>query len=122
MTDMSERQPLDLPSRRVEFGAPFLVEIRPERDRVVVVPRGELDLATVEVLAAELDGLVSRGFDAIVLDLRALVFMDSSGLRLVVAQTGRPDVKVTLIDGEDAVSRIFDITGTRPALPFEPGP
>jgi anti-sigma B factor antagonist len=97
----------------------FDVEIRPARERVIVTPRGELDLATVDELQAVLDSLVSRGFTAIVLDLRALDFMDSAGLRLVLGQTARTDAALTLIDGAEPVSRLFDLTGVRKALPFE---
>jgi anti-anti-sigma factor len=110
------------PARLDAVPAPFTVEIRPERHRVVVVPHGDLDLASVGGLADELDGLVGRGFDAIVLDLRELTFMDSTGLRLVIEQSARSDAKVTLIDGAEPVSRLFDLTGMRPALPLEDHP
>ena len=44
--------------------------------------RGELDLAT----APELERLLEeRGGDEVVVDLRALEFMDSSGVRVLVA-------------------------------------
>jgi anti-sigma B factor antagonist len=86
---------------------------------VIVVPHGELDLATVEILRAEFDGLVSRGFASIVLDLRGLEFLDSTGLRFILEQTAGAQVAVTLIDGDAAVSKLFDVTGTRSSLPFE---
>src|SRR4051794_8096219 len=63
---------------------PFAIEVRPARERVVVAPRGELDLATTEGLEAEIDGLVNAGFAEIVLDLRGLSFIDSTGLCLVL--------------------------------------
>ena len=60
-----------------------------ERDgRAIVVPRGELDLAT----APELDALVNERLDAgqdVVIDLRELAFMDSTGLRVLVAAHAR---------------------------------
>ena len=46
-------------------------------------PRGELDLVTVETLRAALDGIENT--DRLVLDLRGLTFMDSTGLQLLVA-------------------------------------
>jgi anti-sigma B factor antagonist len=98
---------------------PFRVEIRPDRERVLVAPHGELDLATVDQVAAEIDDLVARGFDAIVIDLRATSFLDSSGLCLLLRQTARTDAHITVIDGSAAVSRLFDLTGVRHALPFE---
>jgi anti-anti-sigma factor len=98
---------------------PFSVEIRPDRRRVLVVPHGELDLATVDEVAGEVDDLVARGFDAIVIDLRATSFIDSTGLRLLIQETVRKDARITVIDGPNAVSRLFDLAGVRDILPFE---
>jgi anti-anti-sigma factor len=98
---------------------PFRVELRPDRDRVLVVPHGEVDIATVGELAAAIDDLVGRGFQAVVLDLRATSFLDSSGVHLLLNQTARPDVTVTLIDGAAPVRRVIDLSGVRDRLPFE---
>ena len=111
----------ELPPRAPgERGSPsrFEVEIRPDRSGVIVVPHGELDLATVGTLEAEIDELVATGFTTIVLDLRALSFIDSTGLRLIIKQSRRPDGSVRLIDGSEPVARIFDLTGVRATLPF----
>jgi anti-sigma B factor antagonist len=97
---------------------PFDVEIRPARRCVLVMPRGELDLATTDRVAEDIDGLVEAGFDEIVLDLRAVSFMDSTGLRLVIQQSRRPDARVPIVDGPPDVARVFDLTGTRAELPF----
>jgi anti-anti-sigma factor len=105
----------------VEFPEPFRVEVRPDRSRVVVIPRGELDIATVDAVTAEIDELAARGFAQIVLDLRCVCFMDSTGVRLVLGQCRRPDVQVTVVDGSPAVSRLFDLTGVRGIVPFEGG-
>jgi anti-sigma B factor antagonist len=60
-----------------------------DRDgRAVIVVRGELDLAT----APELDAAVTEALDAgqdVVVDLRELAFMDSTGLRVLVAAHAR---------------------------------
>jgi anti-sigma B factor antagonist len=105
-------------STRSALPEPFDVEIRPARHRVIVVPRGELDLATTDRVADDIDALVEAGFDEIVLDLRAVSFMDSTGLRLVIRQAYRPDARVRIVDGPTAVARLFDLTGTRAQLPF----
>jgi anti-anti-sigma factor len=104
--------------RRLELPVPFDVEVRPARERVVVAPRGELDIATAERVESEIDGLVAAGFADIVLDLRGLTFMDSTGVWLVLRQVRRPDVAVHLIDGSGPVARLFDVTGVREDLPF----
>lgn len=102
----------------VEAPEPFEVEIRPARRRVAVVPRGELDLATVERLEAEIEPLAQAGFDEVVLDLRRVSFVDSTGLCLIVRLARRSDVTVRLVDGPPAVARLFDLTGLRAELPF----
>ena len=60
--------------------------MHPERDVVRVVPVGELDLATAGMLERELHELRDAGFDHVVLDMRELTFIDSSGIRVVVAE------------------------------------
>ena len=67
-------------ARGVEVAGPqpFAVEVQ-RRDAVAIVqPRGELDLVTVETLRAALDAIKST--ERLVLDLRGLSFMDSTGL------------------------------------------
>jgi anti-anti-sigma factor len=79
---------------------------------------GELDLAGATVLEQELDRLDA---DAIVLDLRELEFMDSSGLRSIAVralrarQQGR---RFALVPGQAQVMRVFDITRMRERLDF----
>jgi anti-sigma B factor antagonist len=99
---------------------PFRVDVHPERHRVVVAPAGDVDLATVGQVRAQLDDLASAGFDVLVLDLRAVTFIDSMGLTLIVRQCRRTDVEVRLIDGAAPVSRLFDLTGLREILRFLP--
>ena len=96
----------------------FLVETLPDRERVVVAPRGDLDIATVARVSDEMDALVAVGFDDLVLDLRGVTFMGVAGLRLAITQARRPDARVRLIDGAWAVARIFDLAGVREELPF----
>jgi anti-sigma B factor antagonist len=113
--DPRPASPADDPTDAPE---PFDIDIEPDRERIVLVPRGELDLATVDRLGACIDGIVDAGFEAIVLDLRRLTFLDSTGLRLVANECRRDDVTVRLIDGPECVSRLFDLTGMRAMLPF----
>jgi anti-sigma B factor antagonist len=87
-----------------------------------VAPTGELDLSGATVLEAELDRLAAEpDLGAIVLDLRGLEFMDSSGLRLVVMadmrarEAGRG---FSLIRGGDTVHRVFEITRMSERLDF----
>jgi anti-sigma B factor antagonist len=105
-------------SRHRDRSARFGLEVRPDGDRAFIIPRGELDLISVEDVAASIADLVAGGVTDIVLDLRHLTFMDSAGVRLVVQQTRRDDATVRLIDGTELIARLFDLTGLRAHLPF----
>jgi anti-sigma B factor antagonist len=101
---------------------PFRVEVLPDRDRVLVAPHGELDLATIGRLATAIDELVVREFDRIVIDLRQTSFIDSSGVHLLLTCARRADAHFSVIDGPLAVRRVFDLTGVRDVVTFEPTP
>jgi anti-sigma B factor antagonist len=104
---------------------PFRWEIFPERERVRVAPEGELDAAVVDELAAAIDELRQAGFSSLVLDLRALTFIDSSGLRLVfalAAAASEDGLTLQLLPGPPEVQRIFELTGTLEQLPFGDSP
>jgi len=60
-----------------------VVEVR-DAGRVRVRLRGELDLASAPTLTATLRRLCARG-EQVLLDLDGVVFIDMSGLRVVVA-------------------------------------
>ena len=92
----------------------------------VVAPTGELDLSGAAILEAELDRLAEEPeLGAIVLDLRGLEFLDSSGLRLVVLadmkarEAGR---RFALVRGGETVHRVFEITRMSERLDFVEDP
>jgi anti-anti-sigma factor len=76
---------------------------------------GELDLATVARLKDELSELRSAGFAQLVLDLRAVTFLDSSALSCCSASITRPR-RTGRASGSSraatAVRRVLDLTGT----------
>jgi anti-anti-sigma factor len=91
-----------------------------QRDAVAIVqPRGELDLVTVETLRAALDGI--RNTERLVLDLRGLSFMDSTGLQLLVAlhrRAQRDRLQLTLVAPAAPVDRAIQLCGLDKTLPF----
>jgi anti-sigma B factor antagonist len=98
----------------------FHVDVRRQAATVVVAPRGEIDLAAVGVLRAELDSIASR--DVLVLDLRGVSFMDSAGIALVVDEHRRAqhegfEFRVPARRGHQ-VRRSFDVTGLSRHLRF----
>jgi anti-sigma B factor antagonist len=75
---------------------------------------GELDLATAPRLQAELGDIVrgSEELERIILDLRDLVFLDSTGLEVIVQldATGRREgFDVAVVRGPRAVERLFAV-------------
>jgi anti-sigma B factor antagonist len=91
----------------------FRVDVRPDRSRVVVTPVGELDIATVPALETQVAELRPTGFEQLVIDLRELEFIDSTGLKLLLALRG--EGPLGLIDGQATgpVARLFDLSGVR---------
>jgi anti-anti-sigma factor len=103
--------------------APFHIDVHPERDVVRVVPVGELDLATAPELEAQLHELRTSGFERLVLDLRQLRFVDSSGIRVIVTEdqhAGAHDRGFSLIGGPPAVQRALELCGLLEHLHVEP--
>ncbi len=100
---------------------PFRIDVEPERESVRVAPVGELDIATVEKLRAEVERLREAGFTDLVLDLRGVRFLDSTGLRLVLeldAAARQASQELTIIRGSAVVQRIFEVTQVSDRLKF----
>jgi len=98
---------------------PFAVEVRRRDDVAIVQPRGELEVATVDTLRAALDGIEMAG--RLVLDLRSLSFIDSTGLHLLVAlhqRAHRDGFQLTLLAPEPPVGRAIQLCGLDQVLPF----
>lgn len=103
-----------------EFLQPFRCDVFPERDRARLAPVGELDLAVADHMEAEARGLWRSGRRLLVIDLRGLSFIDSSGVRMLLGlcADARDGLRLELIPGAPAVQRVFELTGTLEALPF----
>jgi anti-sigma B factor antagonist len=87
----------------------------------VVRPVGELDALTAPTLEAQINELREAGFRRVVLDLRGLSFMDSTGLHLIFRcdEEARQDgFAFELISGTRAVQRVFEVAGFAERLPF----
>jgi anti-sigma B factor antagonist len=84
------------------------------------VTASDVDLATVGALRDQVGELIAAGFLRVVLDLRGVTLLDSTGLRLVLElyRTSRADGwDLRIIEGPDELQRVFDVTGLRPLLP-----
>ena len=98
---------------------PFRVDVQRRNDVTIVQPQGELDLATVQTLQAALDGVERAG--RLVLDLRGLSFIDSTGLHLLVAldrRAQRDGFRLTLVAPAPPMDKAIQVSGLGQALPF----
>jgi anti-sigma B factor antagonist len=89
------------------------VQTETQGDAVSIVLSGELDISTAPRVEEELQRVEETGPAVIVLDLRELEFMDSTGLRVIVSADGRAreaDRSLRLVRGPEAVQRIFRVT------------
>jgi anti-anti-sigma factor len=89
----------------------------------VVALVGDLDLASAGRLEAEVMRARSAGCIRIVLDLRRVDIIDSTGLRVLLSlrnDTKRSGHALLLVPPRPAVRRIFAITGTRGLFDWQP--
>ena len=105
----------------------FEMETTVEPGVTVVALHGELDLSSAPAVEAEVDRLLGDGAPVavLVLDLRDLAFMDSTGLRAVLRADARmrdAGGRLAVVDGADAVRRVFEMTGMHERLTFVPEP
>lgn len=102
----------------------FSVRIEDRAGAAVVIPTGELDLAT----APALDAALGRAFESIgsgrvVLDLRELEFIDSSGLRTLLTarrSAEQAGASFSLIAGHRGLERTLEIAGVHKVFTWTP--
>jgi anti-sigma B factor antagonist len=99
---------------------PFSIDVAQQGDRTLLSLSGELDLSTVGELEDAINGRLEAG-EEVVVDLRPLRFMDSSGVRALVAghaaaqESGGSLVIVRAAQGSE-VDRVIDVSGIGSAL------
>jgi len=97
----------------------FEVNVRREDGTLVIVPSGELDIATVDRVRT---ALAERSADeSVQIDLRNLSFLDTSGLQFVVETHRRAREEgypLQILRGSANVHRVFEIAGLDAVLPF----
>ncbi len=92
----------------------FRVEVQSEDHAVVISVRGELDLATSPALEQELERVSSSETTVVIVDLRELEFMDSTGLSVLVKahqQAEELGQSFALVRGPQQVERLLSLTG-----------
>ena len=79
-----------------------------------VVVRGEIDMQTASKLESAIDEVIANGARLVTLDLEAVDFLDSSGLRVILAASNKLhelDGQLLLEGASSAVERVLEVTG-----------
>lgn len=103
----------------------LVVEVTEDGPSVAVTLIGELDISEASGVQETLLGIERRRPPLLVLDLRQLSFLDSSGLRLILEadlrarEEGR---RLSVVRGPDAVHRVFSISLLDKRLDFVDDP
>jgi anti-anti-sigma factor len=97
----------------------FSVDEHNQGSASILAVTGELDLRTSPELEERLARVWAGGAELVILDLRRIEFMDSTGLRVVLGahqraqESGR---RFALVRGADQVERVLTLTGVRDLL------
>jgi anti-anti-sigma factor len=98
----------------------FRVHVRNDQSGATIIAiAGELDLASSPSLDAEINRAFEAGVGLVIIDLRDLDFMDSTGLSVLIKahqsaqQAGR---RVCLVKGPPQVQRLLSLTGVEDRL------
>jgi anti-sigma B factor antagonist len=95
-------------------GEQLTIEVRQEPDRTVLTLHGELDLASAPRLQSEIESETVDAAEIVVLDLDDVDFIDSAGLRVVLAaheRTVKRGRRLALTPGSPQVQRLLSIAG-----------
>jgi anti-anti-sigma factor len=92
----------------------FGVALHDENGGVRAEISGEIDLSVIDDLEGQLAPALERSPDPLVLDLREVEFLDSSGLRFVLAlneQAAADGRRFALVAAGDPVMRVLKLAG-----------
>src|SRR4051794_38391236 len=91
----------------------LVIEVREESPVSHMVLSGEFDLAGIPQFEERVRTVEAASPEAIVADLTAVQFMDSSGLRALVTASDRAEKagrRFAIVPGPPQVRRVFEIT------------
>jgi anti-sigma B factor antagonist len=97
----------------------FSVDVHDGDDAVLIGVSGELDLASSPELERELERGAASDISLLIIDLRNLEFMDSTGLSVLVrahqkaTQSGK---RFAIVKGPQQVQRLLSLTGVAERL------
>jgi anti-sigma B factor antagonist len=86
---------------------------------------GEIDMASCPLVSELVSAaLWDADVRSVVIDLAAVTFVDSTGLRTLVHEherCRRDGIGLAIVPGPAAVQRVFEVCGVLEHLPFTPG-
>jgi anti-sigma B factor antagonist len=88
---------------------------------LVIAFAGELDLANAGTAENALEGSLADASTPVIVDMRELEFIDSTGIALLVSTLSRNDgeTRVSFIPSDfPAVTRVLELTGLAERLPL----
>ena len=100
---------------------PLQIETQLDGERARLTLTGELDIATVPRLEEAVEAVLAGSTRELVIDMRPLAFLDSSGLRQFIVLSDRAQAegwRLALVRPSGAVLSIFQITRAEENLPF----
>jgi anti-anti-sigma factor len=86
-----------------------------------LAPSGELDIASAPEFEQAIAEATAEPGAKLVLDLRELTFMDSTGLR-ALAQTNAAGFVLSIVRGPRQIERVLEISGLADLLPLVDAP
>lgn len=99
----------------------FQVNVSEGNEIVSIALVGELDLATAGRLESELRRVEGGQPPVLIIDMRELRFIDSTGLRLIIGADVRAREggrRVALVPGPDSVHKVFQLALLEKRLDF----
>lgn len=102
----------DMPSEAIED--PLSVEKSVEGDVTIVGVTGEVDAASADTLRNAIIEVIDGGSRRVTIDMRDVSFMDSSGLRVLIAGFKAAEASggtLSVRNPSDVVTRLLEITG-----------
>ena len=103
----------------------FRVEVANKGEAAIIAVSGELDLASSPALEEELERASASDSSLVIVDLRGLEFMDSTGLSVLVRAHQRAtenSQRFGLVNGSQQVQRLLSLTGVAERLVLADAP
>jgi anti-sigma B factor antagonist len=109
-------------SASVPTGDDLTVICEPSGEHLILHVFGELDLATAPALERQLENAWANDPPALVLDLRGMTFIDSTGVKLILETHLRAitqEKRFSLRRLPRQAQRVFDLLGLTGRLPID---